>query len=107
MSPMSRTYEGRSIRRSSKDLGRAVALWLLARRADVDSDLHWRAAWDAAAVGGARLIEPARRGWKVLADRDLLAEAYFVNRLALLANFSATEDEYVDAYASLGRLLGA
>ncbi len=110
---MSQVFSGREVRRCSKDLGRAVALWVLAERADVNADDRWQATWARTLERHAGLGVPpaslqlARQGHAVLEQKGYLPEAYFVNELGVLANFGVTIDEFERAYARLGRILAA
>lgn len=107
--PMSQAFAERSIKRSNKDLGRAVALAILADRIDEDALEQWPASWEAAlkelapdqagallsrAPAGLQALLASPRDidealWTVnyglLSDQPLTAEAFVIGLRRLLA----------------------
>jgi len=91
-----------------KDLGRAVALWWLARQQSPLADQQWLAEWRETLIAlypdqVATLKAAASRGVANLAGHLRAAQAIALN--SLLAAHGTTLPAYTRAYASLGELV--
>lgn len=107
---MGQHFAGRQIKRSNKDLGRVVALALLANRLDEDALERWKSRWfDAlsamAPAHTAQLLSVAPNGLKALlaSPRDMEQALHTVNN-GLLSAAPITAEQFVIA---LRRLLQA
>jgi hypothetical protein len=94
--------------RFTKDVGRAISLWWLAREQSAMADRQWLGEWGETAAalspdGQGELAAAARKG--LMSVSDYLREAHAIAVNGVLAPHQTTQDSWRRAFAGLGELI--